>query len=66
MGRPRMAKPSKWAYWKRAERDLPSKPGYVRHHIVTGQYGSKDSRTTLISRARHAAIHNELRRRNSK
>jgi hypothetical protein len=55
---------SKWGAWKRGQRELPKKQGYVRHHKRAGTYGPPTSgNTVLIKRSSHAAHHNRLRRK---
>lgn len=63
VGRPRMpvSQLSRWGHYKRMQRELPSKPGHVRHHVKPGTYDHR-ARTVLITRARHAAIHNALKK----
>lgn len=65
MARPRFphSKLSRWGKYKRQQRDLPSKKGYVRHHVKPGTYGAPGhARTVLMSRSQHAAMHNALRK----
>lgn len=58
IGRPREPYRSKWQMWKRGQRDLPSKPGYVRHHLRKGTYGHPTrSNTVLIPRTEHPKHH---------
>ena len=66
-GRPRHRNPGKWASYKRQQREMPGKPGHVRHHVEPGTYGPPGkAKTVLVSRSAHAAIHNRLRKKRKK
>jgi len=60
VGRPRMdaGSLSKWGAWKRGQRELPSRPGYIRHHLQKGTYGPPTTKNTrLVKRTEHPKLH---------
>lgn len=66
VGRPRLPEHrlSKWGAWKRGQRELPSKPGYIRHHVREGDFSSPTTgNTVLVKRTEHPKLHRKIKRR---
>ncbi len=65
VGRPKLPAGalSKWGAWKRGQRELPQKPGHIRHHLKQGTYGPPTARNTvLVKRTEHPKLHRKVRR----
>lgn len=60
VGRPRLpaSKLSKEGAWKRGQRELPSRPGYIRHHHKHGSFAPPtSSNSSLVPRSQHPKLH---------
>lgn len=62
MGRPREQNVSKWAHWKRAQRDHPTGKGrdYVHHH--PDGVLKNPNKMVVLSRSEHARVDNPMKK----